>query len=59
MSEFNPDAENASTSRWVKIIDMLGNVHGWAEDDRVLIFQEKLAGDAMAWFRRLDNIDRS
>ncbi|XP_031329824.1 uncharacterized protein LOC116160702 [Photinus pyralis] len=54
---FDPDAKEASISRWVSRLDMLAEMHGWSGKQKVLASQARLDGAAKRWFHRLDHIN--
>lgn len=56
IGRFDPEEPGASASVWLARADQLAEIHGWTEDERVLLMQSNLAGEAKLWFNRLQTI---
>jgi hypothetical protein len=56
---FDPDDQGNVVDAWLKKIDQLGEIHNWAEYDKICFMQQKLRGAAREWFGRLESYDKT
>jgi hypothetical protein len=56
---FDPDDQGNAVDAWLKKIDQLGEIHKWAEYDKICFMQQKLRGAAREWFGRLESYDKT